>query len=42
VTPSTEVPGSGGERFDFFKDNNSILIELNQQSRYAEENPATH
>jgi methylmalonyl-CoA/ethylmalonyl-CoA epimerase len=41
VTPVTEVPDSGGERFAFFKDNNGILIELYQQSRYAEENPAT-
>jgi methylmalonyl-CoA/ethylmalonyl-CoA epimerase len=40
VTPVTEVPESGGERFAFFKDNNGILIELYQQSRYPEENPA--
>lgn len=39
VTPVTEVPDSGGERFAFFKDNNGILIELYQQSRYPDENP---
>jgi methylmalonyl-CoA/ethylmalonyl-CoA epimerase len=39
VTPITEVPGSGEERFAFFKDNNGLLIELYQQSRYPEENP---
>ncbi|MBD3887705.1 VOC family protein [Phormidium tenue FACHB-886] len=30
VTEIGEVPDSGGERFAFFKDNNSILIELYQ------------
>lgn len=39
VTPITEVPDSGGERFAFFKDNNGLLIELYQQSRYPGENP---
>lgn len=28
VTGVLEVPGSGGERFAFFRDNNGILIEL--------------
>ena len=28
VTGALEVPGSGGERFAFFPDNNGILIEL--------------
>ena len=39
LTPVTEVPDSGGEQFAFLKDNDGLLIELYQQSRYPEENP---
>jgi methylmalonyl-CoA/ethylmalonyl-CoA epimerase len=33
VTPATEVPDSGGERWAFFRDPNGLLIELFQPVR---------